>query len=203
MLTAVQRFLDACRLEFDQIPAARQAQLTDLRRSVDDLLRDRGTARVTFICTHNSRRSHLCQIWAKIAAERSGIAGFETYSGGTETTAMNARVAAALRRCGLTVQADDAASPNPTYRVGYFRDAPPIRCFSKRYDHASNPAVDFIAVMTCSTAETACPIVPGSCRRFAIQYEDPKVADGTTAEAAVYDQRCRQICREMLFAFGG
>jgi arsenate reductase len=32
-----------------------------------------------------------------------------------------------------------------------------------------------------------------------IRYEDPKIADDTDQEANLYDERSRQICREMLF----
>ena len=39
----------------------------------------------------------------------------------------------------------------------------------------------------------------GADRRFAIPYEDPKVADGTDAEAARYDERSLQIAAEMLY----
>ena len=53
--------------------------------------------------------------------------------------------------------------------------------------------------MTCSQADKACPIVVGGDSRIAISYEDPKVSDGTLSEAAVYDQSCAEIAREMLY----
>jgi arsenate reductase len=34
-----------------------------------------------------------------------------------------------------------------------------------------------------------------------IPLDDPKIADDTAEEAATYDQRCQQICREMLYLF--
>lgn len=43
---------------------------------------------LNFICTHNSRRSHLSQIWAQTMAEHFGIKNVFCYSGGTEATAM-------------------------------------------------------------------------------------------------------------------
>ena len=43
--------------------------------------------RLIFICTHNSRRSHMAQLWAQTAAAYHGVAAIETFSGGTEATA--------------------------------------------------------------------------------------------------------------------
>jgi hypothetical protein len=44
-------------------------------------------------------------------------------------------------------------------------------------------------------------MVRGAEERIAITYEDPKSFDGTEREAEAYDERCRQIAREMLFVF--
>ena len=43
--------------------------------------------RLNFICTHNSRRSHLSQVWARTMAHHFGIEKLFCYSGGTEATA--------------------------------------------------------------------------------------------------------------------
>ena len=59
----------------------------------------------------------------------------------------------------------------------------------------------FAAVMTCSSADAACPTVAGADRRIAIPYDDPKAFDGTEREAEIYDERCAQIAREMLYVF--
>ena len=55
--------------------------------------------------------------------------------------------------------------------------------------------------MSCSQADRNCPLVPGCAARIALPYDDPKDFDGTDREAAMYDERCRQIAREMLFVF--
>jgi len=34
------------------------------------------------------------------------------------------------------------------------------------------------------------------------RYRDPKVSDGTTEEEATYDDRCREIAREMVWVMG-
>ena len=119
---------------------------------------------------------------------------------------MNARVVDSLRRTGFEIEIDNACSEyptcaeNPLYLVRYSDEADPLRCFSKVHDRPPNPTSDYCAVMTCSSADDACPVVAGCDLRIPIRYEDPKVSDGTPAEAAVYDERSRQICREMLFA---
>jgi len=156
--------------------------------------------RLVFICTHNSRRSHLSQIWAQTAAGRYGVAGVETFSGGTEATAFNPRAVTALRRAGFTIPEPEAGA-NPRYQVRCHAEAPPLVCFSKVYGDASNPRSDFYAVMTCSQADQNCPVVAGAAQRIALPFDDPKAFDGTLEEAAQYDERCRQIAREMLFIF--
>ena len=76
-----------------------------------------------------------------------------------------------------------------------------IKAFSKIYSESPNPTSDFCAVMTCGHADKSCPVVKGCSRRVALLYEDPKKFDDTPQEAAGYDERCRQICREMLYLF--
>ncbi|MCA9192032.1 MAG: protein-tyrosine-phosphatase [Planctomycetales bacterium] len=190
-------FLAAREAEQELIPTWRKAELKPLADYVRENL---GAAKLTFICTHNSRRSHFSQIWAKVAAEACGIQGVETYSGGTEATAMNPRVVDSLQRSGFRIAIDGPMTENPRYNVYYAETALPIVCFSKRFDQPPNPTGGYCAIMTCSSADNACPIVSGCDLRLPIRYEDPKEADGTPHESAVYDERSRQICREMLFA---
>jgi len=186
--------------EFDQIPDERKAQLEKIAAYVRARHQADSAARLTFICTHNSRRSHLAQVWAAVAARHLGIDRVETFSGGTEATAMNPRTIAALQRAGLTVRAMDA-SANPRMEVRYSKAATPLVCFSKVYDQPPNPASGYCGVLTCSQADRACPQIAGADERVAIPYEDPKRADGTSSESAEYDARSAQICREMLFVF--
>jgi len=186
--------------EFGEIPAERKDQLQQLADFVRDHVQAGKPARLTFICTHNSRRSHLAQIWAQTAAAYYGIADVETFSGGTEATAFNPRAVAALKRAGFSIP-DPAAGTNPHYRVVFANDADPLDCFSKVYSDSPNPTADFCAVMTCSQADKNCPMVNGASRRIAIPYDDPKAFDGTPQESEKYDERCRQIGREMFYLF--
>jgi len=196
----LQKFLETRAAEFDQIPAERKTQLKTIALYVKSRVKDNKPARLTFICTHNSRRSHMSQIWAATAASFYGVGGVETYSGGTESTAFNPRAIAAIKRAGLKVEkAQDGK--NPRYEVR-FKDADKaLVCYSKAFHEAPNPKEDFCAVMTCSQADKTCPNVDGCSLRVAIPYEDPKVADDKPEEEATYDERCGQICREMLYLF--
>ena len=196
----ITQFIESRKAEFDQIPRSRKEELSQLADYVRKTLGSSGTAKLTFICTHNSRRSHLSQIWAKVAADAHGLIGVETYSGGTEATAMNPRVVDSLRRCGMRIEAEDVDAQNPRYSVSYGAEVPSLQCFSKVYDAPPNPTTEYCAIMTCSSADEACPIVLGCDLRLPIRYEDPKASDGTPEEQGVYDERSRQICREMLFA---
>lgn len=157
-------------------------------------------ARLTFICTHNSRRSHMSQLWAAAAAAYFGIDDVETFSGGTEATAFNPRAVASLKRSGFVI---DVLEPgdNPRYGVSFAPSGPVLEAFSKTFDTAPNPTEGFAAIMTCSQADASCPFVPGAEFRIAIPYEDPKASDGSEAEAATYDARSRQIATEMFYLF--
>jgi arsenate reductase len=88
---------------------------------------------------------------------------------------------------------------NPVYLVRYGTSADPIHAFSKIYSGEGNPKSNFVALMTCDTADKNCPVVEGSVLRVPIPYVDPKLSDGTEQEVATYDERSRQIAREMFF----
>jgi arsenate reductase len=185
----------------DELAAERREPLDDLAEFVRTRRSKGAPARLTFICTGNSRRSHLGQLWAAAAARYLEIDGVETYSGGTEPSAFNPRTIAALERAGFVVESPEHGGENPHYLVRYGDDAEAIESFSKRFDDAINPRSDFAAVMTCSEADQECPLVPGAALRVSLPYDDPKAADDTPDEAARYDERSRQIATEMLYLF--
>lgn len=194
----VRNYLAERAAEIDQITPERKTQLDELALFVKSRVEAGEPARLTFICTHNSRRSQMAQVWSAAAAKYFGVKGVETFSGGTEATAFNPRTVAALKRAGLKVEKVER-SLNPHFAVTYQETGEPLICFSKVYNEPPNPETDFCAVMTCSQADKSCPVVKGSALRLAIPYEDPKVADDTPQEADAYDTRCQQICREMLY----
>jgi protein-tyrosine phosphatase/arsenate reductase len=200
LLPDLEAYVDQNILDFERIPAERRELLDDLASYVRSQFNAGDPARLTFICTHNSRRSHMSQIWAQTAAAYYGVGGVETFSGGTEATAFNPRAVAAMRRAGFDIQATSEGE-NPVYAVRYGQDGSVLEAFSKIYSDPPNPAADFCAVMTCSQADEACPYVRGSSYRVAIPYEDPKAFDGTDQESKMYDERCQQIGREMFYVF--
>lgn len=152
-----------------------------------------------FICTHNSRRSQLAQVWAKAAAHYAGWSKQACYSGGTEATKVPAATLAALKASGFVV--GEVSGENQPVDITYATSESPLQLFSKRFDDAANPTADFLALMTCDDAASNCPFVPGSAGRYALTYEDPKKSDGTAQEAATYLARSRQIGREMVYLF--
>ena len=186
MFDAVERYLAAREAERDRIEPARRGELDALAESVRAILATAGRLDFVFVCTHNSRRSHLGQVWAKIAAERSGVEGVDTFSGGTEVTACHPNTLAAFERAGLEVETPDDGGANPVHEVRYAVDRPPLSCWSKRFDDAANPPQGFVAVLTCDSAAEACPFVPGAVLRVPVLYEDPKLFDGTAGEVEAY-----------------
>jgi len=193
-------YLEARTAEFDQIPIERKNDLKKIALFVKSRTKAKQPTRLTFICTHNSRRSHISQIWAAAAASYYDIGGVETFSGGTEATAFNPRAIAAIKRAGLKVE-KSVDGKNSRYEVRFTDTNNPLICYSKIYNEAPNPKEDFCAVMTCSQADKSCPIIDGSLLRVAIPYEDPKASDDKPEEEKTYDERSRQICREMLYLF--
>ena len=186
--------------EFNQIPELRKTQLQKIAKYVKERTQAGQPARLTFICTHNSRRSHMSQIWAAAAARHYGVKGVEVFSGGTEATAFNPRAVAALQRAGFKIEIAEEGK-NTRFAVRFQETGDSLVCHSKVYNSPPNPQKDFCAVLTCSQADKACPVVEGASVRVAVPFEDPKVADSTPAEVATYDERCGQIAREMLYIF--
>lgn len=197
MYPALSAFLEARAAEFELISAERRGQIEEISGYVREQTKAGHPVRLVFVCTHNSRRSHMSQLWAAAAAEAYGLR-VATHSGGTETTAFNSRAVAAMERAGFKIEKTTDGS-NPVYQARMSDRGPAMICFSKAHDAAPNPGEGFGAVMVCDEADEACPHVPGATGRFALPFVDPKVSDGTPAEASTYDERCAQIAREMLY----
>ncbi|MBK9291372.1 MAG: protein-tyrosine-phosphatase [Bacteroidetes bacterium] len=186
-------------LDTSGIPDERKLLLDNLAGHVRAKLAH-GRVALSFICTHNSRRSHLGQIWAQTMAAFHGLTAVDCYSGGTEATALFPKVAETLENQGFQlIQLSKA--PNPVYAIRYSNDFQPVIAFSKTYDHPFNPRSGFIAVMTCDSANEACPVVFGADMRVPILYLDPKVSDGSPQMDSVYAGRSLQIAREMKYLF--
>ena len=182
------------------LTASRQEILREVVSYIHKKHQEDKVAELVFICSHNSRRSHLTQIWATIASHYHGLDNLLTFSGGTEATAFNGNAIAALERAGCVVE--KPGGKNPVFLVKFSETHKGIQAFSKKYGDKYNPQKGFCAVMTCSEADDACPVVFGMDGRVSLKYVDPKSGDGLPNEAEVYDQRCAQIAIEMFYMIG-
>jgi len=198
LLPALRPYVKEVASELGMISAERRILLGAIASNVVAQLEAGKAAQMTFICTHNSRRSHMSQIWAQTAAYYYSLDKVHAFSGGTQATACNCRTVAAMRRVGFAIE-DVTTGDNPLYFVRYADDRPPIRAYSKLYNADANPRRDFIALMTCSVADKTCPVVKGAISRYAIHYADPRLCDDTPTETSAYNERCREIAREMFY----
>ncbi|WKK60122.1 low molecular weight phosphatase family protein [Sphingobacterium sp. BN32] len=187
-------------IDFQNISDERKLILQPLIDFIQQKIENKKDVNINFICTHNSRRSHLAQIWAQVASSYFKIPNTYCYSGGTEATAVFPKVAETLSDQGFKLCAI-GQSGNPVYAIKFSDNDMPIIAFSKTYDNPFNPISEFAAVMTCSQADEACPFIVGAEKRIPIRYEDPKVSDGTPEQSQVYKKRSLQIASEMFYVF--
>lgn len=200
MFSPIKNYCDNLTKEFSNIPHQRK----ELLEKIADYIKSKRSANkpvnLVYICTHNSRRSHYGQVWAKVASVYFNLKNINTFSGGTEATAFNINAINALKRAGFDIK-PISIEKNSVYLVHYDEKEPPIRCFSKVYDDPKNPQEEFAAIMTCSDAEENCPFIPGVELRIGTTYDDPKAFDGTPQQDEKYDERCKQIALETLYVF--
>ncbi|MBR9854285.1 MAG: protein-tyrosine-phosphatase [Algicola sp.] len=187
-------------LDTTSISEERKQTLAPLVEYVLEKANNGKSIRLNFICTHNSRRSHLSQIWAQTMAHYFEIKNVSCYSGGTEATALFPMVASTLAKTGFEVNTLSEGK-NPIYGIKFSENEHPVICFSKRMDDDFNPKSDFAAIMTCSQADEGCPFVPGAKKRIPVTYDDPKAFDGTPQQVEKYSERSKQIATEMFYVF--
>jgi arsenate reductase (thioredoxin) len=108
--------------QFDTIPSERRDLLKHLTEFVETKSKTNQKIALIFICTHNSRRSHISQIWAQVAAAYYGISNVVSYSGGTEATAFNPRAVQAMEKVGFKIVKTSNVD-NPIYKVSFSHDA--------------------------------------------------------------------------------
>lgn len=185
--------------QFSTLPEARKKNLQLIADYIQAKKTTGEAVNLVYICTHNSRRSHFGQIWSAVASKYYSVPNVYSFSGGTEATAFHPNAIEALRELGFQIEGNDLES-NPVYTV-QFGDHESTECFSKVYDHISNPQSGFTAIMTCSDAEENCPFIPGVELRVATTYNDPKAFDGTPQQQQAYRERSNQIALETLYVF--
>lgn len=199
MFDLIQKRCDALVKNFGEIPAERRLILEKISSYIKGKLSNKETANLVYVCTHNSRRSHLGQVWAAVAAAYYGVEKIKTFSGGTEATAFHPNAIKALMSAGFEVK-KTSESKNPVYEV-YFAENSFTTCFSKVYNDAENPSQNFAAIMTCSDAEENCPFIPGCELRIGTTYNDPKAFDHTVLQDEKYTERSNQVAMECLYVF--
>ena len=187
-------------INFESISEERKIVLQPLVDYIQGKASNCKEIRLNLICTHNSRRSHLSQVWAQTAAAHYGIKNVFCYSGGTEATAMFPMAAKTLAKQGFQIKTI-AEGSNPVYAIKYNENEHPIIGFSKTYDDDFNPQSEFAAILTCSSADQGCPFIAGAELRIPITFEDPKAFDNTPQQAEKYEERSVQIATEMFYVF--
>ena len=187
-------------LDVSTLSSDRKEVLQPLISYLATQIDEKQAIRIVFICTHNSRRSHLAQIWMQALAHYHGIDRLNSYSAGTQQTAVYASVIETLKDAGFATE-KLSEEANPIYAVKYTDNEPAVIAFSKELASTFNPASKFAAIMTCSQADEGCPFVPGAEKRIPITYEDPKVFDATEQEEEKYKERSLQIATELHYVF--
>ncbi len=185
---------------FEIISEERSSILQPLIDFIQFKVETNSQVRLNLICTHNSRRSHLSQVWAQTAAAHYNIKNVYCYSGGTEATAMFPLVSKTLAKQGFQIKIISEGN-NPIYSIKFSENEHPVIGFSKTFDNDFNPKSEFAAIMTCSSADKGCPFIAGAEKRIPITFEDPKAFDNTPQQAEKYEERSLQIANEMFYVF--
>lgn len=194
----IKKFINE--LDMLTITNDRKAVLQPLTDYIQSKIDNNQKIRLNFICTHNSRRSHLSQVWAQAMANYFSIKNVVCYSGGTEATALFPLVAETLKNSGFEINTL-SKNNNPVYSIKYSKNEHPIIGFSKKLDSDFNPKSAFAAIMTCSQADGGCPFIAGAEKRIPITFEDPKAFDNTPLQAEKYLERSIQIATEIQYVF--
>ncbi len=198
LLPSIEKF--AAKFDFDSLTNVRKDVLQPLIDFIQSKATGKQEIRLNLICTHNSRRSHLAQVWAQTAAAYYGIEKVFCYSGGTESTALYPMVAETLKDSGFSIQILTEGK-NPVYAIKFAENEHPVIGFSKLYNDDFNPEDEFAAIMTCSQADGGCPFISGAEKRIPITFDDPKAFDNTPQQKEKYQERSLQIATEMFYIF--
>jgi arsenate reductase len=178
----------------------RKELLLSIAEKIIDELEDRDKINLNFICTHNSRRSQLAQVWSFYASFYFGLDSIFSFSGGTEVTAFHRNTVKCLQKNGFEFNVDDFSHQNPRYLISFYGSKKSILGFSKTYDDSNN-AYPYIAITTCDSADQNCPFIPDAIERFHLPYVDPKTSDNTENQNEKYLETSKQIAGEIFFIF--
>jgi len=153
----IKEFCELLELQFPLIPEERKTHLKKLSAYITTTIAKGDTPQLIVICTHNSRRSHMGQLWLAVGANYYGLPTINTFSGGTEATAFNPRAVQAFQRIGFDIRSQNVNTTNPIYQIQWAIGQPHYIAFSKKYDVSPNPMEKFGAIMVCTSADEGCP----------------------------------------------
>ena len=174
--------------------------LHQIAHKIAEEYKERERLNLNFICTHNSRRSQLAQVWAYFATTYFELNNIYSFSGGTEATAFHRNTVKTLQKVGFNFNVIDFSHQNPQYLISFKNAKKSIIGYSKTFDDNHNQ-FPYIAITTCSSADENCPFIPDAIHRFHLPYIDPKVADGTSFQDEKYLETNRQIAAEIFTIF--
>lgn len=184
-----------------EITDDRKALLHTIAYKTHEILQHtNATVYLNFICTHNSRRSQLAQVWASFAANYFKLPTIKAYSGGTAVTAFHRNTVKTLQKSGFIFRVSEFNHQNPKYIIGFNTTNELLLGFSKSYNDKCN-SKPFIAITTCSSADENCPFIPSAIWRFHLPYNDPKEFDNTEIEEKAYLIANNQIAAEIFMLF--
>lgn len=178
----------------------RKQLLRSIALFITNELTDNKLVSLNYICTHNSRRSQLSQVWSDFAVNYFDIKSVKSFSGGTSITAFYRNTIKTLQEVGFNFKIKEFSHQNPIYEISYENCKKSIIGFSKLYNDNFN-ASPFIAITTCSNADTNCPFIPEAIQRFHLPFVDPKSYDSTIYQSEKYLETNKQIAGELHFIF--
>lgn len=195
----IKSLCDTLIFDHKLIPDNRKVHLNQLALTIQKQIKTSGKSYIIVICTHNSRRSQLGELWLHIGALYFSLP-IHSFSGGSEVTALNHRIVKALEIAEFTIT-EKTSGNNPQYSISLKEGTSQTDklYFSKIYNDTQNPQSDFIALIVCDNADQSCPIISGADHRHFIPYIDPGYSDDSDSEAEVYLEKVYEIGREMLF----
>ncbi|MBT8316173.1 MAG: hypothetical protein HKP59_00950 [Lutibacter sp.] len=183
-----------------KIDSTRMNLLDKIALKIVDELKNNTPINLNYICTHNSRRSQLAQVWSFYATHYFKIQHIHSFSGGTAVTSFHRNTVKTLQEVGFKFQLLEFSHQNPEYLISYKNSINTIIGFSKLYSDTHNKK-PFIAITTCSNADENCPFIPDAIQRFHLPFNDPKDFDNTLYKTEKYLETNKQIAGEIHYIF--
>jgi arsenate reductase (thioredoxin) len=127
--------------------------------------------RVLFVCTHNSARSQMAEVFLNaLAGDR-----YEAYSAGTSPTGLNPYAIKAMQEAGIDI------SGHRSKGVEEF--------LGQTFDHV---------VTVCDSAKEVCPFFPGGATRTHKGFTDPSSCEGLEEEIMDCVRRIRDEIKDWI-----